>query len=121
MNGFSGTYAVNGTNFLLQPSVGNWVVRNELGRDGNNKPIYPAIRDYELQWDLIDSASLNQLINMQQASVTGAVVVDLPKWGDANYLFYSYSGTVVDEPTVGEYFMGYSSSVKLILRNIRTN
>lgn len=119
--GYSGSYGINGVNLTLSPSDGGWVVRDELGRDGNNRPIYPAIREFEMKWDLISSADLQQIINAQLSSVTGSIISDLPKWGASDYLFYSYSGTIWNEITVGHYFVGYSTDVTLVISNVRTN
>lgn len=119
--GYSGSFAVNGVNFLLPPTTGRWIPRDTLGLDGNNRPIYPALREFELHFDLMAVSDLQQLINSQLATVTGTTVVDLPKWGANDYLFYSYSGTMFQEPETGVYFAGYVSDVTLIIRNIRTN
>lgn len=79
MDGYSGSFAINGTNLSLPPSEGGWIIRDELGRDGNNRPIYPAIRQFEMQWALMPISDLFQVINAQLASVTGSIVSDLPK------------------------------------------
>jgi hypothetical protein len=121
MNGTSGSYAINGVELSLQPSTANWVGRDKLGTDGNNRPIYPSIRSFELKWELMPVSDLKQLIDAQLSSVTGSLVVDLPKWGDANYTFHSYSGTYVEEPQVGEYFVEHATNVLLLINNVRTN
>jgi hypothetical protein len=121
MNGTSGSYAINGVELSLQPSTANWVGRDKLGTDGNNRPIYPSIHSFEMKWELMPVSDLSRLINAQLSSVTGSLVVDLPKWGDANYTFYSYSGTYVDEPEVGEYFVEHITNVRFLINNVRTN
>ncbi len=121
MQGTSGTFAVNGTELQLQPSSYQWMGRVQVGTDGNNRAIYPAIREFELAWDLISHVDLAQIINVQLACVTGTVVFDLPKWGDLVYQFYSYSGTSVREPQVGSYFVDHVTDVKLLIANIKTN
>lgn len=121
MQGVTGSYAFNGTKLSAQPSTANWVVRQELGRDGNNRPIYPAIRDYEMTWEIISTSDLKQLVDAQLSCVTGSIVSDLPKWGDTNYTYYSYTGTIINEPTVGAYFVEYVTGVKLVIGNVRTN
>ena len=53
----------------------------------------------------MSTAELKQVNDAYLAvSNTGTAVVDLPKWGDNDYVFYSYSGTVLSRPTVGAYF-----------------
>ena len=121
MQGTSGTYAINGTAFLLPPTKSNWEVRDTLGRDGNNRPIYPAFRDYNFSWDIMSTTEINQIINAQLSSVTGTLVMDLPKWGDTTYQFFSYSGTIANEPSVGEYFTTYVMNVSWKISNVRTN
>lgn len=121
MQGTTGSYAVNGTTLTLQPSKARWMQRDSIGTDGNNRPIYPAIREYELSWDLIPTSDLKQIIDASLMSVTGTLVMDLPKWGDTAYTFYSYSGTVMREPEVGEWFVDHVTDVRVIIANIRTN
>lgn len=121
MNGTTGSYAMNGTRLSLQPTYGNWQTRQELGRDGNNRPLYPAIREFEMGWDLMPTSDLKQIIDAQLTTTTGTVVFDLPKWGDTLYTYYSYSGTIVNEVTVGQYFAEHVQNVRLIVSNIRTN
>lgn len=119
--GASGTYAFNGTVIALQPSSGRWVQRESVGIDGAGHPVYPSVRDFEITWDLISVEDLQQ-INNAYASVgnTGTVVVDLPKYGDSQYNFYSYSGCTLQEPQYDMYFERHVQSVRLLVMNIRT-
>lgn len=119
MQGFSGTYAINGVQ-ITQPTVGRWLDKDTIAFDGNGRPIYPAFSSFELEWDLLlpsELKTINDYFNYSNAS--GTVVVDLPKWGDADYKFYSYSGTQLGRPTVGDYFVGYVKGVHLVVSNIR--
>lgn len=118
--GLSGTYAVNGTEFLA-PTTHRWIERESLGFDGNGRPIYAAVGEYELNWELMSVADLQTLINFGRASQTGTVVVDLPQWGAAGYLFNSYSGTYFNRPKVDSYFAEYVQGVSVIINNIRTD
>ena len=121
MQGTSGSYAINGTALTLQPSFANWVARAEVGVDGFNRPVYPAIREYEIGWELISTTDLKQIIDAGlSVSNTGTLVWDLPKWGDADYTYYSYSGTIMREPEVGNYFVGYVMDVRIVIGNVRT-
>lgn len=120
--GFSGTYAINGINLTLPPSESGWVQRDAIGIDGNGRNIYPAIREYEMKWELIPTSALKQIIDAQlSVANTGTLVVDLPKWGDLDYIFYSYSGCFVEEPNIGSYFVDHVTDVTLVITNIRTN
>ena len=121
MQGLSGTYSLNGTELTLQPTSGNWEAKEIVGYDGNGRPIYPAIAEFTLNWDLISTSELKQLIDFYDyVSNTGSVVADLPKWGDNDYMFYSYSGTFPNRPTASTYFQGWVSGVKMSITNIRT-
>jgi hypothetical protein len=118
--GYSGSFGVNGVNLLLQPTSFKWVEKTLLGIDGQGRRVYPAIKEFELNWGIMSTTDLAQLINLQLSiDSTGSVVSDLPKWGDTGYLFYGYSGTYVSEPTVGEYFNTYVQDVVLVISNIR--
>jgi hypothetical protein len=121
MQGTTGSYALNGTRFVLQPTEGQWDAKGMLGVDGNGHPIYSAVREFQLSWDLASPTDVKQLIDVYNANAnTGTVVFDLPKWGDADYSFYSYSGCTMREPEVGTYFNGYISNVKLTIMKVRT-
>ena len=120
--GLSGSYAFDNVNFQLQPTTGKWSERTNYGVDGAGHPIYSSVRNFELTWELISPTDAQQIINVYNSvGNTGSVVACLPKWGDATYTFFNYSGTTMQEPSVGEYFQGYIQSVKLLLLNIRTN
>lgn len=117
--GFSGSYAINGVK-ILQPTNGQWAGLEMLGYDGNGRPMYPALGAFELSWGLVTTSDLKQLIDyFNYSNVSGTVVFDLPRWGDADYKFYSYSGTQISRPQIGEYFSGYVTNVKMTVSNIR--
>ena len=120
MIGLSGTFAINGTNFLLPPTESGWVGRNDFGIDGGGHPIYPAMREFEISWGLAHPTDVKQIIDAYNVvSNTGTVSFDLPEWGNANYSFYSYSGCTMREPEMGTYFQGYLQDVKLTIMQIR--
>lgn len=120
MNGTSGSYAVNGTAFTLQPSEGKWEQKDIIGRDGSGRAIYPAMTDFTMTWGLVSTAEFKQLNDFYEyVSNTGTLVVDLPKWGDTNYTFYSYTGAFVNRPTAGAYFERYVTDVQLVVTGIR--
>lgn len=120
--GYSGSYAFNNINLNLPPSTGNWKERPSYGIDGGGHTVYSSVRDFEMTWDLISVANLQQIIGVYNAvSNTGTAVSCLPKWGDPTYIFHNYSGTVLQEPTVGEYFQEFVQDVKLLILNVRTN
>lgn len=114
-------YRINDTDFLLQPTSGQWLGRDNLGIDGNGHKIYPADRQFELSWDLIDVASLKQLQDwFDNIGATGTVSIDLPTYKTATYGFTTYSGCVIQEPEFGPYFAEHLTSMKLMVTGIKT-
>lgn len=119
--GLSGTYALNGVDLFLPPTTGKWLTKDALGLDGFGHPILPAIKNFELSWQLISISDFNQLYtSFLSVSNTGTIAVDLPQFSAADYRFNRYSGCIVQEPEVGEYFNEYLSNVRLLITNIRT-
>ena len=118
-SGISGSYGVNGVAFNLQPESGKWEPKNDLGFDGNGHPIYSAMGEFTISWGLVSTSEFDQINDFYLMSTTGTVVTELPRWGEPSYLFYPYSGTVIQRPEVGEYFVGYMTNVKLVVGRIR--
>ena len=119
--GFSGTFAINNVNFILRPTKASWSKRDELGFDGNGHPIYPAVREFEISWNLMHPTDAQQIINAYNAvQNTGTVAFDLPEYANGDYVFKSYSGCTISEPEFGEYFQGYINDGKLTIHNVRT-
>lgn len=119
MQGYTGSFAINGSNLQLQPSTFKWNDRDVLNRDGQGRAIYPALWTFDMYWGLMSTGNLKQLLDFVSASATGTMVVDLPEHGNNDYYFKSYSGTLLDSPTVGEYFNTYVTDVRLTVTNIR--
>ena len=114
-------YKVDGTEIIPQPTSGQWLNRSPIGNDGNGRPIYPAVREFELQWQLISAADLNSLKTYFDAvGATGTAVVTLPTFQGATYTFFDYSGCVLREPQISEYFNEYTTGVILMVTKIRT-
>lgn len=120
----TGTYAINGTDLLTQPTIGHWVGREVLGYDGNAHPVYPGIRDFEMRWEVIPVDSFQQLQNFYDAiRSAGTCVVNLPIYNNAAFVFDNYSGCTLTEPTTnGGYFAedGYLTDVVLVVKRVRT-
>lgn len=112
---------LNGSVFSQQPSEHGWDVREEIGIDGNGIAIYPAVRQYNMKWDLIDTDVWNEMYAFFLAqNVTGTVVATLPKFNTTPYQFYNYSGCVIRELTYENWFQNYYTNVKLLIVRIRT-
>lgn len=117
--GYTGSYAINGVNLQLQPTNGAWEGRESLGNDGNGNNIYPQYRAFILKWGLMSVSDAQQINNVfLTVGNTGTVVVDLPKWGALDYQFYSYSGCIVSEMQVGEYFNQYITDVTVRISKV---
>jgi len=122
MNGASGTYAINGTDFLMQPTKAKWKQRKDVGMDGNGHTIYTAVRDFEISWNLMHPTDWAQIISAYQTvQNTGTITFDLPEYNNPNlFEFQSYSGCIISEPEQGEYFQGWVSDVSILVYNVRT-
>ena len=119
--GITGSYAINGTEFTIQPTSGRWMPKDPLGVDGNGHFVYPPYREYEINWGLMNTADLHQLQDFFDAiGNTGTAIVDLPKYADASYTFRSYIGCVLQEPSFGIYFTEHLTDVTLLITKIRT-
>lgn len=120
-------YKINGTQFITQPTTGRWMPRDAIGIDGNGQAFYPATREYELKWELLDMDAANQLQSwFNNMNVTGTVVADLPVYGQSGtasgvMLYFPYSGCVLREPQFGDHFaMSHHQNVVLIVARIHT-
>lgn len=118
----TGMVAINGTDLNIQPDV-RWVPRSNLAIDGQGHPIYSAVREVELNFELIDQATINQLEGFYLiCGNTGTVTVRLPPPFGSQFSFVDYSGCVVGEPEIGgNYFTedGWIPQVKMLVANIR--
>ena len=117
--GYTGSYAVNGTELSIQPTSGRWIPQNLVGVNGNGVPIYPRVREFELRWNLGDPALANSLRNYFSAlQFTGTVAIDLPQYAASDYLFYRYSGCTLYQPERGAYFAEHITDLVMIVGNI---
>lgn len=113
-------YKINGTDFQIQPTSGQWLAKDIFGIAGDGRAMYPGVRQFEIRWGLVDPSGTAQIQNFYLMGTTGTMVADLPKYADMAYGFFSYTGVVVHEPELGEYFNGYYQDVVLLITNIRT-
>lgn len=115
------TYKINAVEISIQPTEGRWLPRRTMGEDGNGRPIYSAVREFEMRWQLTDPAQVNTLQTYFNAvGATGTAVVDLPQYAAATYTFFSYSGTVLHEPEFSPFFAESVKDVVLLVTKIRT-
>lgn len=117
----SGSYKLNGTELTMQPTSGRWLPRTELGIDGLGHSVYSGVREFEMRFNLQSPIEYNQLITFFNGhQPTGTVIVDLPGFGINSYNFISYTGCVLQEPEMGEYFNENHQEVILLVRNVKT-
>lgn len=115
------TYKINGTDITVQPTSGQWVEREKLAIDGNGHPIYPAVRQFVMNWNLSYPSHYYQLQNFfNSVGVTGTVVVSLPGYGFNSYTFTPYSGCVIHEPFFSNFFNEHPQDVSILITGIRT-
>lgn len=114
------TYKINGTELDLQPTSGRWLPRSSVGVDGNGHFIYPSVYQFELEWGITSQSEWNNILGFfDSLHITGSAVVDLPKYRSSTYDFYSYTGCVVQEPEMRDYFTEHLTSVSLLITNIK--
>lgn len=119
--GASGSFAIQGTDLTLQPTVGKWLERPTFGVDGGAHLIYSSVRSFELNWNLISPSDFKQVVDFYNTvQSTGTVAVDLPQWGAAGFQFNRYSGCVLSEPTFDNYFNEYIEGARLLVVNVVT-
>ena len=120
--GLSGTFAFNGTDLNQYPTTHNWVERTQYGVDGGAHPVYPAVRSYEMTWNLISTENAKQIIDFYNlVGNTGTITSCLPAWGASGYEFRNFSGTTLEEPVMNGYFMGFIEELRLLILNVNTN
>lgn len=115
----SGFY-VNGAYLKAQPETHQWKPRDKVGIDGNGRAIYPALYNYELRWGLMSVGDFNQIYNVVSSiGATGTAVVALPKYGNATWAFYAYTGCHLDELTFSSYYEEHYQDVVLVVTGIK--
>lgn len=115
----TGSYAVNLTQFVLQPTSGKWVSRSPLGITGDGHEIYGRTHEFECRWQLSTQASIFQLYNFfLQVGISGTMTVTLPEYDSLAYEFKNYSGCTFAELERNDYFADHTTDVRLLIRNI---
>lgn len=114
------TYSINGQAFVIPPTSGRWIEPGVVGVDGNGHSIYPSKTEFELKWNNLSPTGTFQLYEFfRSLTITGSAVVNLPRYGFAEYTFYAYSGCAVNIPIFGQYFYSQTLDVTLLITNIR--
>ena len=114
-------FKFNGTLLSHQPTTHKWVDRESQGVDGNGRTIYQALRDYELQWDYLNSTEFAEVYAFYSAiGQTGSVVASLPRYANATYSFFDYSGCILTEPRFNGFYEEHYEDVSILVLRIRT-
>lgn len=115
------TFKINNTALSRFPTNHRWVSQETYGLTGDGHPMYPAYREYELEFDFASPSEYNEFMTYYNSiGITGTISADLPEYGVATYVFRTYSGIVMSQPEFNNYFEGYYQSAKLLLARIRT-
>lgn len=122
-------YVINGRE-IMPPSQFRWRERPVLDTQGDNRPIYSAVRSAELRWNFHFYEQYSLLIaTFNEMQSSGTAVVRLPAFPDYQpypgatgvvYGFREYSGCTLGEPTQGPFFEGFPSDIALVIANIVT-
>jgi hypothetical protein len=114
-----GDYKINGIS-IADPTSGTWVPNRPLDYSGEGRPVYPPLRDFKIQWNLMAIADLDVIRDeWQKDQATGTVTVDLPDIKQNSYLFRTFSGCHLEEPQASQYFEQYATEVILVVTAIR--
>ncbi len=122
-------YRINGRE-VFPPTQFHWRDRSVLDVQGDNRPIYSAVRSAELRWQLTSFEEFGVLLaTFNEMQSTGTAVVNVPAWPDyqtypgitgATYGFREYSGCTLGEPVMGPFFEGFPTDIALVIANIVT-
>lgn len=112
---------LNGVAITPQPTRFKWVEREDQGTAGSGHQILGSVRDFEISWGLMSPEDFSAIYDIWYTQgTTGTVVSTLPVLHSGTYVFADYSGTILEEPTVGDYFAQYITNVSLRIRNVTT-
>ncbi|KKN62741.1 hypothetical protein LCGC14_0508600 [marine sediment metagenome] len=105
------------------PTRGRWMGRPVVDIQGDGRPIYPAMRSFQLEWRFTNfSEWANAQAVFDDIQSTGTTVVEIPTFPTTTgsvYGFTEYSGVFITEPEIGPFFAGYPSRMIIIISNIR--
>jgi hypothetical protein len=114
---------------ILPPTEGRWLTRSPIDVSGENRPLYGAVRQFEMRWELSYYAEWSLLqATFNEVLATGSLVARLPTFPitpypgatGVAYGFTEYSGCMMAEPSIGPFFEGYPSEVAILIGNIVT-
>jgi len=117
-------YIINGHEMPC-PTTGRWVARRPIDIQGDGRPIYAPVRNFEMRWELQYYEDWEVLVaSFDALQSTGTAVVELPAYPTATgvaFGFQEYSGCTLGEPTVTDmYIQEFPTNVALVIMNIRT-
>lgn len=114
-------YDINGIPLLLLPERGRWVPREQVGVDGQRRPLYEPTRSFKLEWGLMSPLQFNQLCNFyEEVSATGTVTIVLPAWCGDSWTGTVYEG-LLEEPQPEVYWNENHFRVSMMVVKITTD
>lgn len=117
-------YKINGV-LIPCPTSGRWVPRRPIDVQGDNRPIYGPVRQFELRWNLRSWEEWSVLVAaFDELQSTGTAVVELPGYPTATgvaFGFVEYSGCTLSEPQIGAFInLEYPTNIVMLIGDIRT-
>ena len=77
------------------------------------------LTSFQMEWQNLSPTGTFQLYEFFRAlHITGSASVDLPRYGYADYTFYTYTGCVVYIPEFGNFFAGQTLNVRLLVTKV---
>lgn len=112
----------NGTGLMLPPTTAGWVEQDAIGTNGAGYNIYPALREFRMVFNLTDQGVWYELRNyFNRVGTTGTLVATLPDIDGNTFAYKNYSGVILRQPTMTEYFAEEWSSEVQVTLLVRTN
>lgn len=104
---------------LPAPSRHGWKIPDDKGFNGNGAKQYTPYFTYELNWDELTQEEFRSIYNIWKGHYnSGTASVKIPEYNAATYQFTTYTGVLMDQPSVGGYSENYVLSVNVVIRKI---
>ena len=107
----------NGTGLMLPPTTAGWMEQESIGTNGAGYQIYPALREFQMTFNLTSQNEWFELRNyFNMVGTTGTLVATLPDIDNNTFAYKNYTGVILRQPTMQEYFNEeWSTEVRVTL------
>jgi len=113
-------YEIDGIPLRLLPESGNWMDRDQIGTDGQRRPVYEPTYSYRLRWSPMSVWEFEQLrAAWRSVSVTGTHTIVLPDYDAILWSEKLFSGVLFEEPSYESYWEESVLGVEVRVVNIR--